>query len=88
MLVAADVKRRATICGKPLDGLMHICAFVDSRDEQYEILAPFLHEGLACNDCLLTVTAPENRLDNAERLRRTGIDVDQLMAAGQLLAPT
>jgi hypothetical protein len=67
---------------------MHTCAFVDSRDEQYEILAPFLLEGLACNDCLLTVTSPQNEASNLQRLREGGIDVDDLVSKEQLLAPT
>jgi hypothetical protein len=81
-------ERSVTICGKPLGGLLHTCAFVDSRDEQYEILAPFLFEGLACNDCLLTVTSPQNQASNVERLREAGIDVDKLVSNAQLLAPT
>ena len=81
-------ERTVTICGTPLEGLMHTCAFVDSRDEQYKILAPFLIEGLACNDCLLTVTSPQNQASNLQRLREAGMDVDQLVSNAQLLAPT
>jgi hypothetical protein len=86
---AAKVSERSvTLCGKPLEGVMHTCAFVDSRDEQYEILAPFMLEGLACNECLVTITSSQHRASHLHRLRRAGIDVEKLTGKGQLLAST
>lgn len=78
----------ASICGEPLHGLMHICAFVDSREQQYEILLPFLRQGLECNDCLLTVVSPENHADHVVRLHAAGIDTGALAPAGQLMLHT
>jgi hypothetical protein len=86
---AAKVSPRSvTLCGRPLEGVMHACAFVDSRDEQYEILAPFMLEGLGCNECLLTITSSQHRVSHLHRLRRAGIDVEKATGNGQLLAPT
>jgi hypothetical protein len=78
-------KKRPTLCGKPLDGLLHVCAFVDSRDQQYEILLPYLREGMNCEECLLNIVAPENRADHVERLMDGGIDADEAVANGRLL---
>jgi hypothetical protein len=86
---AAKVSGRSvTLCGKPLEGVMHACAFVDSRDEQYEILAPFMLEGLACNECLVTITSSHRRASHLHRLRRAGIEVEKATGKRQLLTPT
>lgn len=63
---------QATLCGQPLHGLKHICAFVDSREQQYEILLPFLKQGLECNDCVLNIVAPEHYANHVLRLRDAG----------------
>jgi hypothetical protein len=77
--------KRPTLCGKPLEGSLHVCAFVDSRDQQYELLLPFLREGMNCEECLLNIVAPENRADHVERLMQGGIDADALVAEARLL---
>jgi hypothetical protein len=76
-------KRRASLCGTPLEDLSHVCAFVDSRDQQYEIFLPFLREGVNCGECLLNIVAPQNRADHFGRLQEGGIDSDELVADGR-----
>ena len=78
----------ATLCGKALHGLMHVCALVDSRDEQYAILQPYLREGLRCHARLLTVVGEANLLDHVTRLRRDGMDAEKLMSEGRLSVAT
>lgn len=80
--------RKATLCGEPLNGLTHVCAFVDSRDQQYEILLPFLREGLECRECLLNIVAPERRADHVLRLRGAGVETGPLSETGQLMLLT
>src|SRR4051794_29161960 len=79
--------KRPTLCGKPLEGSLHVCAFVDSRDQQYEIMLPFLREGMNCEECLLNMVAPEHRADHVERLAVGGIDSDELVADGRQKLP-
>jgi hypothetical protein len=76
--------RKTTLCGEPLNGVMHVCAFVDSREQQYEILLPFLREGLECGECLLNIVAPERRADHVLRLRAAGIEAGRLSEEGQM----
>src|SRR2546423_8145832 len=78
----------ATLCGKALHGVMHVCALVDSRDEQYAILQPFMREGLRCNAHLLTMVGEVNVLDHLTRLNRDGMDAERLIGAGKLSVPT
>ena len=67
---------------------MHACAFVDSREEQYRILLPYLQEGLACNAHLLTMVGQGHLRDHLERLRRAGMDPALLAATGRLAVTT
>lgn len=67
---------------------MHACAFVDSRDEQYRILLPYLQEGLKCNAQLVTMVGEANLRDHLERLRRGGMDPALLCAEGKLAVTT
>jgi len=78
----------ATLCGKRLHGVMHVCALVDSRDEQYAILLPYLREGLRCNAHLVTMVGEANLVDHLTRLRRDTVDPEALMAQGRLTIST
>ena len=78
----------ATLCGKKLHGVMHVCALVDSREEQYSLLGPYLREGFACGAHLTTMVSEANVLDHVTRLRRDGLDPDRLMAQGNLSIST
>ena len=67
---------------------MHVCAFVNSREEQYELLLPFLREGLRGGSRLATMVGEANVPDHLTRLRREGLDPEGLMGAGRLLVTT
>ena len=67
---------------------MHACAFVDSRDEQYRMLLPYLEEGLAANAQLITMVGQTNLRDHIDRLRRAGMDPALLAASGKLAVVT
>ena len=71
------------ICGQPVRGPKHMCAFVDSRDEQYDILMPFLREGFAEQDLILTIVDPDNADDHRCRCRNAGIDIASAEASGK-----
>ena len=78
----------AHLCGQSLRGVMHACAFVDSRDEQYEVLMPYLKEGLSCNAHLITMVGRANLADHHQRLRKSGLDPSLLAASGKLSVST
>jgi hypothetical protein len=76
--------RTATLCGQALHGLQHVCAFFDSRDEQYEILNPYFREGLECGDEVVTIVESSFHDEHVQRMSAGGISVGEAREAGQL----
>jgi hypothetical protein len=42
--------RSVHLCGRSLSEPSHICAFFDSRDEEYEVLGPYFREGIELDE--------------------------------------
>lgn len=71
------------ICGQPIRGKKHMCAFVDSRDEQFEILMPFLREGFSHADMIVSIVDPANADDYERRCQEADIDLAGSEATGK-----
>jgi hypothetical protein len=82
-LIMSDRGRVATLCGQPLEGLQHVCAFFDSRDEQYQILNPYSQEGLDSGDRVVTVVESSFHDEHVRRMSAGGISVGGAMESGQ-----
>ncbi len=72
------------ICGETLNAPLHICAFFDSREEQYEILLPWIQEGIDNEEGVLNILAGELHEDHHSRLAEAGIPVEEARNRGQL----
>ena len=62
----------------------HVCAFFDSRDEEYQTLLPFLKDGLARGEKTFHIVDPALRGDHLARLGSAGIDVAEAQRRRQL----
>jgi hypothetical protein len=62
----------------------HVCAFFNSRDEQYEVLTPFFREAVTQGEKNLHIVNPEFAADHRARLDHSGIDTHDCEACGQL----
>lgn len=62
----------------------HVCAFFDSRSEEYAVLGPFFKEGISQGEKNLHIINPANMDDHRARLHEIGIDVPACEACGQL----
>ena len=62
----------------------HVCAFFNSRDEEYEVLTPFFKEAIDQGEKNLHIINPEFVEDHKIRLRKSGIDTQHCEACGQL----
>ncbi|HEX6540197.1 MAG TPA: MEDS domain-containing protein [Ktedonobacterales bacterium] len=69
--------------GGLLDPYRHICAFVNSRDEEHRILDPFVTEGLARGEKALYLINPAERANLVRHLRRLGLDMSTLLRKRQ-----
>jgi hypothetical protein len=64
------------LCGQDIQRPGHICAFFDSRDAEYNVLLPYLKEGVDRGDKVLNVLDEGRHEDHERRLRGAGIRVD------------
>lgn len=77
-------KKPIRLAGKTMRHSPHVCAFFNSRDEEYRVLLPFIKEGFEEGDKAFHIIDPRYRQDHMERLQRAGINVDETQAKGQL----
>jgi hypothetical protein len=76
--------RTVTLCGRTLDEPGHICAFFDSRSEEYDVLSPYYKEGIALDERVITIVGDDRRRDHVAKLTARGIDVDAATNDGHL----
>jgi hypothetical protein len=69
--------------GGVLDRYRHVCAFVNSRDEEHRILDPFVSQGLARGDKMLYIVDPADRANLVRHLRHLGLDMPKLLGQRQ-----
>ncbi len=62
----------------------HVCAFFHDRDEEYDVLLPFIAEGIEQGDKAFHILDPELLSDHLARLEKAGIDLNAAAARGQL----
>lgn len=79
-----DKQKSFTVCGEQHNAPMHICGFFDSEDERYNIILPYLKEGLENNEEALTILESTSFANHCERLAGAGIAVEEKMENGQL----
>jgi hypothetical protein len=76
--------RGVTLCGRQLPHPTHICAFFDSRDEEYEVLVPYYREGLKAGEEVITIVESSRLPDHRDRLRSAGIHLERSIEPGEL----
>lgn len=79
-----EAHRTISLCGKKLNRPGHICAFFDSREQEYDVLSPYFAEGLECGEEVVTIVDSADIPTHASRLKARGITVESAMASGQL----
>lgn len=77
-------QQSVTLCGEILSGPLHVCAFFDSREEQYETLLPWIKEGLKNNEEIINILDGGLHHDHCCRLTDADIPVHDAVTRGQL----
>jgi hypothetical protein len=77
-------KQPLTLCGEKHVAPMHICGFFDSEDERYDVILPYLKEGLENNEEVLNILESTSYQDHCKRLNNAGIPVNEKLESKQL----
>jgi hypothetical protein len=64
------------LCGEDVHRPGHICAFFDSRDDEYEVLLPYLRQGVDAGEDVLNVLDGSRLPEHGRRLRDAGMNPD------------
>jgi len=74
--------------GSELGGYRHVCAFFNSRQEEYATLLPFVRDGLERGERAYHVLPARYRQEHLDQLRSAGIDVRAAQQRRQLEVAT
>lgn len=72
------------LAGSSVDDVRHVGAFFHSEEERYQVLGPFVAEGLARGEKVLHIIDPADRGRHLARLMEENIDAEEAEARGQL----
>ena len=72
------------LAGSVLHRSRHVCAFFHKKDEEYQVLLPFVKEGFEQGHKAFHIVDPAHRDEHLRRLREAGIDVAEAERSGQL----
>jgi hypothetical protein len=78
-----EMSRPIRLAGSTLGRRAHICAFFNRPDEQYEVLIPFVKDGLELGEKAVHTVDPKRRNEHIERLATAGIDIEAAHQSGQ-----
>ncbi len=76
--------KRVRLAGATLDRSRHVCAFFNSKTEEYRVLLPFVKEGFEQGDKAFHIVQDGHRPEHRRRLQEAGIDVESAERKGQL----
>jgi len=73
-----------SVCGESFSAPMHICGFFDSREQQYEVILPYIKEGLDNNEKVINILEENRHTEHCGCLSGHGISLATKIATGQL----
>lgn len=79
-----DQIKQVRLAGGTLDLSRHVCAFFNSKEEEYRVLLPFIKEGFELGDRAFHIVKESWRPEHRRRLQAAGIDLDSAEGKGQL----
>ena len=80
---AAGSARPVRLAGSVLGERRHVCAFFNSREDEYNVMLPFIKDGLDNGDRAIHLVGASRRDDHLQRLTAAGIDTVAAQRTGQ-----
>src|SRR3954452_22469987 len=77
-------KKEVRLAGTALGRSRHVCAFFNTKDEEYRVLLPFIKDGFKQGDKAFHIVKEDHRPEHRRRLQQAGIRVDEVERKGQL----
>lgn len=82
----AQSDRTVSLAGAAVGCQCHACALFEGRDDEYNILVPFITEGLRAGDRIVQIIDERHRAERLRRLSESGISVAAAEQHGRLEA--
>ena len=76
--------RQVRLAGTAFSRPRHVCAFFNSKEEEYQVLLPFIKEGFDEGHRAFHVVDSRRPAEHLQRLTEAGIDVGDAQKKGQL----
>ena len=73
-----------SVCGETIQAPMHICGFFDSKEQQYEVITPYIMEGLEANEKVINILEGSRHGEHCRCLADNGISITENLVNGQL----
>jgi MEDS: MEthanogen/methylotroph, DcmR Sensory domain len=80
----AESRRTVQLAGSTVQRSCHACAFFHTRDEEYQVLAPFVKDGLDTGDKNFQIVEKQHFGERLARLKESGIDTATAERSGRL----
>lgn len=78
-----ETNEPVSFAGAVLDPYRHVCAFVNSSDEERRIFDPFVIDGLERGETISYIVDPAKRVDRVHHFRQLGLDMPRLIGQGR-----
>lgn len=82
--MVAENMRPVHLGGAKVGRSRHICAFFRSQDEEFDVMLPFIKEGMARGEKAVHIVDPRLRGTHIQRLENAGLDAGELQSRKQL----
>src|SRR5260221_14023283 len=80
----AESKRTVRLAGSTVQRSCHACAFFHTRDEEYQVLEPFVKDGLDTGGKNFQIVEKGHLEGRFSRLKESGVDTAAAERSGQL----
>ena len=79
----AKANRPIRLASSVLGERRHVCAFFNSREDEYSVTLPFIKDGFECGDKAFHIINPARCVDHLQRMASAGIDTASARRSGQ-----
>jgi hypothetical protein len=80
---SAKASRPIRLAGSVLGERRHVCAFFNSREDEYRVTLPFIKDGFESGDKAFHIVNPARCVDHLQRMASAGIDTASAQRSGQ-----